>query len=231
MPLVKSHMNRACTRASTVEFSFVPSPQTCNAFILCKDGQSSIGHCPPNFHFNVIAQECDVPANVDCTNCASFGVVQLPHPTDCRRYIDCMFGYREEKNCPANLLFDKSIGACNQAHMVKCDDGNEPTTTEAPKPTLPPTTTVPPSPQPPSTLPPTTPTQLPPTTSTQLPPRTSTQLPPTTPTQIPPTVQPPPQPHPLCLYSSCTSKRLHKVLFMLEWQSMGTPMSIKFTLE
>lgn len=173
-------LERACTGVPGID-PFVRSPQSCSAYILCWYGVITPGSCPEHLSFNLENQTCEPPENVDCTQCSPYGVVQLPHPTDCKRFYDCIFGNREERICPGDLLFDRMIGACNRPQEVQCP-GTPPLST--PSPTI--------TPIPTKTTPTATPGTIPTTSSQGTSTSIGTQPPPSSTTQAP-------QIDPMCL--------------------------------
>lgn len=124
MALAAAFETRACIGWDTFGVAlFVPNPQSCNAYVLCYNGEAHAATCPPGYQFDVGAQNCANHGGVDCTQCAPIGNVQLPHPSDCSAFYECSFGTRTARNCPPGFMFDKTIGSCNSAHLVVCPGG------------------------------------------------------------------------------------------------------------
>lgn len=115
---VACHQHLACVGAPEFQHYFSPSPQSCNKYVLCVNGESHIDECSEGFHFDVGQQGCANPQFVDCTQCGPYGFVKLPHAEDCAQYHECTFGQRKLRTCPAGLLFDRMVGACNTDFMV-----------------------------------------------------------------------------------------------------------------
>lgn len=120
LALARAHEKYACIGAPEVGHIFVPSPLSCNHYILCMSGLSHVENCPAGYDFNVGRQECSHAGTVDCTQCSSIGMVNLRDPNDCNAYVECMFGIRTQRTCPAGYMFDRTIGNCNLAHLVQC---------------------------------------------------------------------------------------------------------------
>lgn len=113
----------ACVGAPEFGHIFVPSPLSCNHYILCINSISHSSNCPDGYDFNVRDQNCGQAGTVDCTQCADTGSINLPDANDCANFIECIFGVRSKRTCPPGLLFDRSLASCNHAHLVKCPGG------------------------------------------------------------------------------------------------------------
>ena len=46
--------------------------------------------------------------------------VHIPHPTDCKRFVQCDKCYAVVKICPAGTAFDESLGNCNHDDNLNC---------------------------------------------------------------------------------------------------------------
>lgn len=83
-------------------------------------GNTIIGpeqQCPPGMLFDPPTQSC---GETSCMECSPFGIQNLPHPDNCEQFIECILGNRRTQTCPSGLLFDRSVGQCNEAHSVYC---------------------------------------------------------------------------------------------------------------
>lgn len=108
--------------------SFAAASTHCSAYVICMGGQEIHGErCPDGMLFNAPDQTC---GESTCMDCSPFGVQNLPHPTDCSRFVRCTMGVREDAECPNHLLFDRTIGNCNTPEDVYCP--GQPGPTEAP---------------------------------------------------------------------------------------------------
>lgn len=123
-----AHQHQACVGLhNDGTYKFMPSPQSCNRYILCYNGESHIDECPDGMHFDAGRQACGDATHIDCTQCGPIGFVRLPHPDDCVRFFECTFGIRKERTCPEGHLFDREVGACNRAENVfSCGYGSDP---------------------------------------------------------------------------------------------------------
>jgi len=122
--------------------SFAAASDSCDAYVICMGGNDIHGQrCPTGMNFEPITQTC---GESSCMDCSPFGIQNLPYPADCYRYIRCTMGTREFDECPAPLMFDRSIANCNRPDLVDCPY-NTPIPTEWPTETTPewPTDTTP----------------------------------------------------------------------------------------
>lgn len=128
------HGNQPCLGAPQDRPRFAASPESCDAYIICTNGQTIRGErCPAGFLFDAVNEMC---SSSSCTDCSPFGIQNLPYPNSCTQYIQCSMGSRTFTSCPAGFHFDRTIGFCNHADLVVCDD---PTITT----TVPPVTDLP----------------------------------------------------------------------------------------
>lgn len=112
---------QACLGASFNQLVLSPSPRSCNQYVACFQGRADLEHCNPGRHYNAQTQQCGTAGSIDCTRCGTNGNVNLPHPTVCQRYFECIFGWRTERICPNGFLFDRQVGSCNRGHLVNCN--------------------------------------------------------------------------------------------------------------
>uniref|UniRef100_A0A182PVA8 Chitin-binding type-2 domain-containing protein n=1 Tax=Anopheles epiroticus TaxID=199890 RepID=A0A182PVA8_9DIPT len=56
---------------------------------------------------------------LDCNDPNSVGIF-LPHPTDCRKYLNCWQGQLIEGSCPLGLYFDLERQVCEAEARVRC---------------------------------------------------------------------------------------------------------------
>lgn len=120
MVVAQAYQQRACIGATPGLAKFVPSPQSCNHYVVCMNGEAATGTCPPGYQFDVANQNCANHGGVDCSQCASIGTVSLPNKEDCSKYFQCTFGTRTPMTCPPGFMFDSTLGSCNTAHLVQC---------------------------------------------------------------------------------------------------------------
>jgi len=123
-----------CLNAPAAPHSFAASPLSCAHYTICMGGNTIVGpdqQCPPGLNFDPPTESC---GQTSCMECSRFGVQNLPHPDNCYEYVECIMGNRKILTCPVGLLFDRSVGQCNHAHVVHCpgdevtDDPLYPTT-------------------------------------------------------------------------------------------------------
>lgn len=76
--------------------------------------------------FDPPTQSC---GETSCMECSPFGIQNLPYPDNCYQFIECILGHRNIQTCPSGLMFDRTVGQCNEAHLVYCPgQPTEPTT-------------------------------------------------------------------------------------------------------
>lgn len=121
-PVEAAFQARACIGAPNPGLFFSPSPVSCDQYVRCLNGGTTIDHCPSGFHFNAPEQSCRPIGHVDCTRCGATGTVNLADPQNCRAFFECQFGHRTARLCNAGQLFDRRVGVCNQQHLVQCND-------------------------------------------------------------------------------------------------------------
>ena len=46
--------------------------------------------------------------------------LHIPHPTDCKKFVQCDKCYAVVKICPAGTSFDESLGNCNHDNGLNC---------------------------------------------------------------------------------------------------------------
>ena len=46
--------------------------------------------------------------------------VHIPHPTDCKKFVQCDKCYAVVKICPAGTTFDEILGNCNHGNDLNC---------------------------------------------------------------------------------------------------------------
>ncbi|XP_037030730.1 peritrophin-1-like [Bradysia coprophila] len=128
------HGNQPCLGVPQDRPRFAASPESCNAYIICMNGQAIPGgRCPEGLLFDAVNEMC---SSSSCTDCSPFGIQNLPYPQSCSRFIQCSMGIRTFSACPSGYFFDRTIGFCNHAELVECDDPTI-TTTEPPTTDLP----------------------------------------------------------------------------------------------
>ena len=46
--------------------------------------------------------------------------LHIPHPNDCKKFVQCDKCYAVVKICPAGTAFDESLGNCNHVNDLNC---------------------------------------------------------------------------------------------------------------
>ncbi|XP_037031842.1 probable chitinase 10 isoform X1 [Bradysia coprophila] len=109
-----------CLHAPQNPHSFAASPRSCAHYIICMGGNvidNPEQQCGPGHNFDPPTQTC---GQTSCMECSPFGIQNLPHPDDCYQYIECILGHRRIVTCPNGLMFDRTVGQCNEPHLVQC---------------------------------------------------------------------------------------------------------------
>ncbi|XP_052871345.1 peritrophin-44-like, partial [Anopheles cruzii] len=110
-----------CTEQG-VYTGFLPHETDCTKYYSCYGGVAYEQTCPDGKYFDPTRTICDLEANVDCVsnNCPPDGVVFLPIPNVCDRYLICINGNAFEGVCDGGLFFDAVLGDCNLKNESGC---------------------------------------------------------------------------------------------------------------
>ncbi|EAT48017.1 AAEL000901-PA [Aedes aegypti] len=102
------------------ETHFVDDPRECHMYFTCYQGQPFPMMCPPGFTFVQSLQACyQVPVD-ECFPCPETGILNLPHPKSCQKFVMCFMGAAHERQCSDGLLFNPVVGQCDLAANVDC---------------------------------------------------------------------------------------------------------------
>ncbi|XP_058065690.1 peritrophin-1-like [Anopheles bellator] len=101
---------------------FLPHETDCSKYYSCYGGEAYLQECPDGKYFDPTRTVCDLEANVDCVtnNCPPDGIVFLPIPNVCDRYLICINGDAFEGVCDGDLFFDAVLGDCNLKNESGC---------------------------------------------------------------------------------------------------------------
>lgn len=112
--------------------TFLQDVTTCSAFFHCDaNGQSSRDFCRNQNFFDARQQICNYPSQVQCFQCPpNQEYVSVEFEGACNQFVRCINNRPQHLECSAGLLFDRSLGQCNHAHLVNCF------ATAAPPPTI-----------------------------------------------------------------------------------------------
>lgn len=89
--------------------------------------------CPGGQYWSVENNYCDYMENVECESeetgsgteeteqICSDDSVQLPHPTDCEKYLQCSGGVQVEMSCPAGQHWNDDKKWCDYKDVANCE--------------------------------------------------------------------------------------------------------------
>lgn len=88
--------------------------------------------CPDGQYWSVENNYCDYAENVDCESEIGSGTegpeeicsddsVQIAHPTDCTKYLQCSGGVPVEMTCPADQHWNDDKKWCDYIDVANCD--------------------------------------------------------------------------------------------------------------
>ncbi|XP_053611407.1 chondroitin proteoglycan-2-like [Plodia interpunctella] len=134
----------------SIDSQLIPH-KNCNQYYQCVHGALMVRNCSSILYFNPETQECDWPANVDCSKdddlnndvsrCSSGKVEgQFFAHENCSKYYRCVQGNLIEHTCHLGLLYNNEISQCDWPYNVDCKgvtqnpDETEPPVTESEKP-------------------------------------------------------------------------------------------------
>lgn len=115
--------------------STIPSPTSCEEYIICSDGREIHRRCTQGLHFNPRAEQCDRPENAMCqiqnrpspplpnfppVPICRPGNIFFPSLTDCNRYFMCVRDEPILMTCPAGFLWNDRIFQCDIPTNVQC---------------------------------------------------------------------------------------------------------------
>lgn len=139
----KAEYYSECPAGETGLFPYI---KDCRSFLNCWHGRSVIQTCGPGTAFNPDNLECDIPEKVNCASIGSSaypsgtrtaryqeensneprcnpssGQLQ-PHPTDCKKFLNCANGRMFIQDCGPGTAFSPSMQVCDFEHKVQCGE-------------------------------------------------------------------------------------------------------------
>lgn len=132
-------------------FRFVPSPESCENYYQCIDGNAFRLSCPRGLYFDEPGQTCSDPRDVVCNvtppptpptaptpppapSCDDVPNFRfIPHPNSCQDYFQCINGNAFLVSCPRGRYFSEPIQSCDYPQNVNCVT-NPPMPTPTPPP-------------------------------------------------------------------------------------------------
>ncbi|OWR42920.1 chitinase-related protein 1 precursor [Danaus plexippus plexippus] len=126
----------------------------CEKFYVCVNGALIAQNCAPGLVWNTQHSQCDFPSSNSCTDRRQAtseikpSMMQLveekptlcengqyaSEPTDCTRYLHCLFGKFEQFACSAGLHWNEEKQICDWPSSAKCKAKKVTTTTTTSKP-------------------------------------------------------------------------------------------------
>uniref|UniRef100_A0A182JLI8 Chitin-binding type-2 domain-containing protein n=1 Tax=Anopheles atroparvus TaxID=41427 RepID=A0A182JLI8_ANOAO len=99
--------------------TYLPVLEDCSLYVLCYHGNPLTMKCPAGLEWNIAESTCDTPENAKCQaifkdpyGCPEDGIVFLPHPDECRKFVFCLNGISRVQICQMFKLFDPIVGEC-----------------------------------------------------------------------------------------------------------------------
>ncbi|XP_049546624.1 peritrophin-1-like [Anopheles darlingi] len=104
----------------------LPHPDSCEQFIVCSEGYSTVGHCSEGYLFDSTRMACHPAARVKCntvqcpqqTNPSE--IVYRPSVVRCDEYFICQSGMAIQKLCAPGLYWDPIQERCDLSQNVSC---------------------------------------------------------------------------------------------------------------
>ncbi|KAL9704471.1 hypothetical protein quinque_007989 [Culex quinquefasciatus] len=124
-------------------FYFLPHPSACESYYICAYGMLVLHSCGQGVYWNTETNQCDFPANTNCTNLPnpakpedstpSAGTtassklpnchgpdIFYPSTEDCAKYYICIGSSPILMSCPANYLWNADTSQCLQPERARC---------------------------------------------------------------------------------------------------------------
>lgn len=126
----------------------IPYTMDCRQFLNCWKGHGSIQSCAPGTMFNPKTMECDHPSKVKCKKFDGFNTRHsrnlayppglesarrvecepgasglYPHPTDCKKFLNCDNGRTFVQDCGPGTAFNGITKVCDWPQNVDCAAG------------------------------------------------------------------------------------------------------------
>ncbi|XP_018318608.1 uncharacterized protein LOC108732347 [Agrilus planipennis] len=128
-----------CPKMASGQFVYALS---CNQFLNCWKGRGFVQNCAPGTMFNPMTLECDFAHKVKCISgprttemlennrksksekleitCPPDFNGFIPHHTDCSKFINCVNGSEDIRDCPPGTLYSTKINNCDHPHNANC---------------------------------------------------------------------------------------------------------------
>ncbi|XP_053679175.1 multiple epidermal growth factor-like domains protein 6 [Anopheles nili] len=110
-----------------VSYAFHPHPYTCWKFVFCIFGEANKFECPAaeiwsRQHDACMLGDRDTCEVLDVANsCQGQPDGVLPHPTDCRLFLECLNGHTTVNECWRGEIFDPAQGRCVLGNTATCE--------------------------------------------------------------------------------------------------------------
>ncbi|XP_049298653.1 probable chitinase 10 [Anopheles funestus] len=121
-----------CQRSEVGDFSFTPSPTSCEEYYLCFKQKPFLMRCAPDSYWNNESNKCDIAENVKCkaktpssmdldSLCVESKDTFLSHPAYCDLYLFCRNGKASTQRCPFLTDWDAVSARCVSRNLIKCN--------------------------------------------------------------------------------------------------------------
>ncbi|XP_041566012.1 probable chitinase 10 isoform X1 [Drosophila elegans] len=111
--------------------------RNCGIYYICVNGALIPNECGGNLHWDAIRKICDWPENVQCVTSQKYlkiiqesraneedpckGEERVPYPTNCSKYLFCLWNRLQAGDCPPGLHYSQAIGNCDWPEAAKCN--------------------------------------------------------------------------------------------------------------
>jgi len=116
------HANCAVKVDTCVDGDLLPHEESCELFYRCSEGSLNELSCPNGLHFSATNRICDWPQHANCAvkmeTCVEGDLIA--HEESCELFHVCSGGNLNLFSCPAGLLFNRTLKACDFADNVDC---------------------------------------------------------------------------------------------------------------
>jgi Chitin binding Peritrophin-A domain len=126
--VVPTHANRCESKENGAT---LPSPDSCEAYVLCFNQMEINLECPAEHWYDMVSNSCLPQADAKCymlmqgAQCPDQGLASIPHPDSCERYFICYDGERIERSCFEGLHWNAEQEQCMEPRLAGCEKKEE----------------------------------------------------------------------------------------------------------